>query len=70
MFRLDLRPRQSSNRTMAELYIVCRPNTESSGLEVAATFRNKDQADRELDRLNLLGAPQDAEWRLLIKAAS
>lgn len=55
---------------MAELYIVCRPNTESSGLEVAATFRNKDQADRELDRLNLLGAPQDAEWRLLIKAAS
>ncbi|HZT74361.1 MAG TPA: hypothetical protein VE996_11960 [Terriglobales bacterium] len=55
---------------MAELYIVCRPNSETSGLEVAATFRSKDQADRELDRLNLLATPQDAQWRLIVKAAS
>lgn len=54
---------------MAELYIVCRPSQQTPGMEIAATFRNKDQADRELDRLNLLGTPE-AEWHVLVKSAS
>lgn len=53
---------------MNEQYIVCRPGEERcEGMEVAATFRNKDLADRELDRLNALRQPWAQEWHLVIR---
>ncbi|MGH9535402.1 MAG: hypothetical protein ACRD2E_11140 [Terriglobales bacterium] len=55
---------------MSELYVVCRPASGAPSpaeLEIAATFGSKDQAVRELDRLNLLATPQAPSWRLLIK---
>jgi hypothetical protein len=52
---------------MNEKYIVCRPG-ENSQPEIAATFTNKDQADRELDRLNAFRDPGSPEWHLLVKS--
>ncbi|MGH9489016.1 MAG: hypothetical protein ACRD17_00770 [Terriglobales bacterium] len=55
---------------MSELYVICRPAAGSASqadLEIAATFGIKDQAVRELDRLNLLATPQAPNWRLLVK---
>ncbi len=54
---------------MSEVYVVCRPapGGTQAELEVAATFGSKDQAVRELDRLNLIATPQAPSWRLLIK---
>lgn len=57
---------------MTEVYVVCRPAADTASqaqLEVAATFGSKDQAVRELDRLNLLATPQAPSWRLLVKTA-
>lgn len=61
---------EPDNKGMTEVYVVCRPaagHASQAGLEVAATFGSKDQAVRELDRLNLLATPQAPSWRLLVK---
>lgn len=53
---------------MSEVYVVCRPAPGTQAeLEVAATFGSKDQAVRELDRLNLIATPQAPSWRLLVR---
>lgn len=60
---------EAENGPMSEVYVVCRPapGGTQAELEVAATFGSKDQAVRELDRLNLIATPQAPSWRLLIK---
>lgn len=60
---------EAENRHMNEVYVVCRPapGGTQAELEVAATFGSKDQAVRELDRLNLIATPQAPSWRLLVK---
>jgi hypothetical protein len=59
---------EAENGPMSEVYVVCRPAPGTQAeLEVAATFGSKDQAVRELDRLNLIATPQAPSWRLLVK---
>jgi hypothetical protein len=52
---------------MDECFVICRPGGSESGLEIAATFTNKDLADRELDRLNAFRQPGAPEWHMLIR---
>jgi len=56
---------------MSDFFVVCRPHSEAEAtLEIAGEFVSKDQADRELDRLNVFREPGSPEWSLLVKQAS
>ncbi len=52
---------------MQEKYMLVR-YTASQESECGGSYARKEEADRELDRLNAFRQPQTPEWRLVISA--
>lgn len=60
-------PPLQAETAMQPAYLLVRDPAARQASECGGTFARKEEADRELDRLNAFRQPDTPEWRLLIR---